>query len=191
MKGRSRAAGSGRRAFRALDPPGLEHAKRCGRGGHQLPLEGAIKTGSFRAEITSAVRVRDHCAPLRNRPRPSRPLTQHFLRDTHRRAPGAEIDERRAARARNLQCHGNVEELETQSSGRFHLPEDGRHFGLRSGTLVRRREAGSSQPVRTRSRDEAGTDSPRSSAASYLERAMHEHAATSARRPWTGKERLE
>jgi DNA-binding NtrC family response regulator len=177
-------------AFRALGSSRLEHANVRFVAATNSPLEGAIKTGAFRADLYYRLCVfAINLPPLRDRPEDILTLAHHFLLEhAPSDAPLPELDESARRGLVHYQWPGNVRELENTIIRAIHL---------RKAAVISASDLGLSidvetvpQPGRTfhaLKKETIATFERR-----YLERVMHEHHGNVTHAALaTGKERRE
>jgi len=178
-------------AFRALGSSRLEHANVRFVAATNAPLEGAIKSGSFRADLYYRLCVfAINLPPLRERPEDILTLADHFLREhAPADAPAPELD---AGARRALACYhwpGNVRELENTIIRGIFLRKasaiGAADLGLPVDETVRAVQA--SRSFHALKQETIATFERR-----YLERVMHEHRGNVTHAALaTGKERRE
>ena len=178
-------------AFRALGSSRLEQANVRFVAATNSPLENAIKTGAFRADLYYRLCVfAINLPPLRNRPEDILTLAHHFLREhAPSDAPLAELDESARRALVNYQWPGNVRELENTIIRAIHLRKAAFVSASDLGLSI---EAAIAGPQAGRTFHALKQETIATFERRYLERVMHEHHGnvTHAAQA-TGKERRE
>jgi DNA-binding NtrC family response regulator len=178
-------------AFRALGSSRLEHANVRFVAATNAPLESAIKTGTFRADLYYRLCVFSiNLPPLRERPEDILVLAHHFLRQ-HAPSddPLPELDESARRCLAGYHWPGNVRELENTII---------RAIYLRKGTGISAADLGLSidpaltAPPPGRTFHALKQETIATFERRYLERVMHEHRGNVTHAALaTGKERRE
>jgi DNA-binding NtrC family response regulator len=178
-------------AFRALGSSRLEQANVRFVAATNSPLENAIKTGGFRADLYYRLCVfAINLPPLRNRPEDILTLAHHFLREhAPSEAPLPELDESARRALVNYQWPGNVRELENTIIRAIHLRKAAFVSASDLGLSI---EAAIAGPPAGRTFHALKQETIATFERRYLERVMHEHHGnvTHAAQA-TGKERRE
>jgi DNA-binding NtrC family response regulator len=177
-------------AYRALGSSRLEQANVRFVAATNSPLEGAIKTGGFRADLYYRLCVfAINLPPLRDRPEDVLTLAHHFLREhAPSDAPLPQLDEGARRALVNYQWPGNVRELENTIVRAIHL---------RKAVLISATDLGLSIDVETvpqagRTFHALKQETIATFERRYLERVMHEHRGNVTHAALaTGKERRE
>jgi DNA-binding NtrC family response regulator len=178
-------------AFRALGSSRLEHANVRFVAATNSPLEDAIKTGSFRADLYYRLCVFTiNLPPLRNRPEDIPTLTHHFLREhAPSDAPMPELDASARRALANYQWPGNVRELENTIIRAIHLRKAAFISASDLGLSIDPAMAG---PQEGRTFHALKQETIATFERRYLERVMHEHRGNVTHAALaTGKERRE
>jgi DNA-binding NtrC family response regulator len=178
-------------AFRALGSSRLEHANVRFVAATNSPLEDAIKTGSFRADLYYRLCVFTiNLPPLRNRPEDIPTLTHHFLREhAPSDAPVPELDASARRALANYQWPGNVRELENTIIRAIHLRKAAFISASDLGLSIDPAMAG---PQEGRTFHALKQETIATFERRYLERVMHEHRGNVTHAALaTGKERRE
>jgi DNA-binding NtrC family response regulator len=178
-------------AFRALGSSRLEHANVRFVAATNSPLEDAIKTGSFRADLYYRLCVfAINLPPLRNRPEDIPTLTHHFLREhAPSDAPVPELDDSARRALANYQWPGNVRELENTIIRAIHLRKAAFISASDLGLSIDPAMAG---PQEGRTFHALKQETIATFERRYLERVMHEHRGNVTHAALaTGKERRE
>jgi DNA-binding NtrC family response regulator len=178
-------------AFRALGSSRLEHANVRFVAATNTPLEGAIKSGAFRADLYYRLCVfAITLPPLRERPEDILTLAQHFLREhTPDDGPMPELDEGARRALASYHWPGNVRELENTIIRAIYLRKTTdisiSDLGLPLDAAVMASQTGRS--FHALKQETIATFERR-----YLERVMHEHRGNVTHAALaTGKERRE
>jgi DNA-binding NtrC family response regulator len=178
-------------AFRALGSSRLEHANVRFVAATNSPLEDAIKTGSFRADLYYRLCVfAINLPPLRNRPEDIPTLTHHFLREhAPSDAPVPELDDSARRALANYQWPGNVRELENTIIRAIHLRKAALISASDLGLSI---DAAMAGPQAGRTFHALKQETIATFERRYLERVMHEHRGNVTHAALaTGKERRE
>jgi DNA-binding NtrC family response regulator len=178
-------------AFRALGSSRLEQANVRFVSATNSPLEGAIKTGAFRADLYYRLCVfAINLPPLRERPDDVLTLAHHFLREHAAAEPAAiEMDESARRALAGYHWPGNVRELENTII---------RAIYLRKGSAISAADLGlpfhaaATAAPGERSFHVLKQETIATFERRYLERVMHEHGGNITHAAVaTGKERRE
>ncbi len=178
-------------AFRALGSSRLEHANVRFVAATNSPIEDAIKTGSFRADLYYRLCVfAINLPPLRNRPEDIPTLTHHFLREhAPSDAPVPELDDSARRALANYQWPGNVRELENTIIRAIHLRKAALISASDLGLSI---DAAMAGPQAGRTFHALKQETIATFERRYLERVMHEHRGNVTHAALaTGKERRE
>jgi DNA-binding NtrC family response regulator len=178
-------------AFRALGSSRLEHANVRFVAATNSPLEDAIKTGSFRADLYYRLCVfAINLPPLRNRPEDIPTLTHHFLREhAPSDAPVPELDDSARRALANYQWPGNVRELENTIIRAIHLRKAALISASDLGLSI---DAAMAGPQAGRTFHALKQETIATFERRYLDRVMHEHRGNVTHAALaTGKERRE
>ena len=178
-------------AFRALGSSRLEHANVRFVAATNAPLEGAVKTGTFRADLYYRLCVFSiNLPPLRERPEDVQMLANHFLRQ-HAPSDGPlpELDESARRALASYHWPGNVRELENTIIRAIYLRKapavSAADLGLSIDPALAATPLG--RTFHALKQETIATFERR-----YLERVMHEHRGNVTHAALaTGKERRE
>jgi len=178
-------------AFRALGSSRLEQANVRFVAATNSPLEGAIKTGGFRADLYYRLCVfAINLPPLRSRPEDILTLAQHFvLEHAPSDAPRPELDESARRALVHHQWPGNVRELENTIIRAIHLRKAAFISAHDLGLSI---DAAMAVPQTGRTFHALKQETIATFERRYLEGVMHEHRGNVTHAAIaTGKERRE